>query len=94
MVDKQEFPLETKDGYMFTNVLRAMITPVPMGTPLQVGTSNTKEAGRVFVRNYTYTPKTLTPAIVSRHCRVIAYVSNSNGTDYRVHQSAQCRLVP
>ncbi len=91
MYDKQEFPDSVHENYLFTNVFRDMITSAPLGDPL--GSLTAKEAGRVYERVYSYTPKTLSPAIVPAHCRVIAWVNNNGtGGNYRVIQSKQCKL--
>lgn len=94
IVDKQEFPTTIQDNYVFTDVFRAMITNAPFGNPLQVAGSDNKEAGRLFQRIFTYKPKTITPAIVPKHCRVIAFVNTVSGSDYHVAQSVQCKMVP
>ena len=96
MYDKQEDGLTVDASYLFTDVYRGMVTSAPLGDPI-LDTMATKEAGRVYWRKYTYTPKITTPspAIVPVHCRVIAFV-NSQGTggDFHVLQSWECKLVP
>jgi len=81
--------------YLFLDVFCGMVTSAPWGDPLQVTTANNaKEAGRFFQKTYTYSLPVKSPAIVPAHCRVIAFVNNTNGTDVHVMQSAQCKFAP
>jgi hypothetical protein len=97
MVDIQEepYPINYDTFYVFTNVFRGMVTAAPLGESI-LGTMATKEAGRVYWRKYTYTPKVKHPAINPAHCRVIAFLNSPGGTtgDYHVLQSAKCNLIP
>ncbi len=101
MVDIQEivpgtaYPSGYDSTYTFTNVFRDMITSVPLGDPI-LDTMATKEKGRTFIRKYTYTPATMTPAIIPAHCRVIAFVNAPGGTggDFHILQSWKTNLVP
>ena len=90
--DKQLSSTDTIPNYLFMNVFRGSVTPEPTGTP--IGTDRPiKEQGRVYQKVFTYTPKTITPAIIPKHCRVVAYVNNpGTGGDYRVIQSVQAPL--
>jgi len=92
--DLQEFPGDVQ-SYWFMDVFRGMVTSVPAGDVLQVSAnSNTKVAGRVFQKVYSYVLPAKSPVIVPAHCRVIAFVNTANGADKHVLQSAQCKLVP
>lgn len=100
MVDKQDYPANdpnfpsgVDDNYVFTNVLRGVITSSPWGDPI-LPNITAKEAGRVSQRVYKYKPKVKSPAIVPARCRIIAFVNNVNGTDIQVMQSVQTKLVP
>lgn len=96
IIDKQEFPTELREEYDFTNVFRTMLTTVPSGDPLTVGSSHDKKAGRVFERVFTYKPadfKSSEPRLKPRNCKVIAYVNTQNGTDYHISQSTSAPLV-
>jgi thiol-disulfide isomerase/thioredoxin len=100
MVDKQEypagdpnFPSGVNEAYKFTNVLRGVVTASPWGDPI-LQNMTTKEAGRVSQMVYTYKLKTKSPAIVPAKCRIVAFVSNVNGSDIKVVQSTQAKMVP
>ncbi len=91
--DLQEFP-GVIQKYVFMDVYRGMVTAVPAGDVLQVTkNSNAKEAGRCFKKTYAYALPAKSPAIVPSNCRIIAFVSNADGADKRVLQSAQCKLM-
>jgi hypothetical protein len=93
--DKQDFPDSVHNNYVFMDVFRDMVTAQPYGEPLAVSVgNNAKEPGRVFQRVYTYKLPANTPAINPLHCRVIAFVNNTNGTDQHIMQSAQCKFAP
>ncbi len=90
--DLQEFP-SVVQNYTFMDVFRGMATKVPAGDVLQATAGNdTKEAGRFFQKVYAYKLPAKTPAIVPAHCRVIAFVNSTNGSDKHILQSAQCPL--
>jgi hypothetical protein len=94
MIDKQESGTTVDDSYLFTNVFRGMVSSEPWGDAV-LDSMAVKTAGRGYQRTYTYTPRTLTPAIVPAHCRVIAFVgAHTTTSDYHIMQSAQCKLVP
>lgn len=100
IIDKQEypssdpnFPLGVNDKYIFTSVLRDIVTASPLGDPI-LPNIPVKEPGRVCQMVYTYKPKTKVPAVVPKRCRIIAFVSNSEVNDGQVVQSAQVKLVP
>ncbi len=95
MRDYQENGLHIEADYLFTNVFRDMVTPVPGG--VEIGSDmDTKEPGRVYQKIYTYKPKprsTATePQIKPKNCKVIAFVNNWGSGNYRIVQSAQCPL--
>ena len=95
IVGLQEFPFGAIDStYTFNDVFRGMVTAVPLGDPI-LDSLDTKAAGRVLHRVYTYTLPVVTPAINPSHCRVIAFVNATGaGSDYHVFQSAQTKLAP
>lgn len=103
IIDVQEYPgypigpFESgfDTAYKFKGVFREMITAAPLGDPI-MDTMAVKQAGRVYRRTYTYTPKTTTPAIVPANCRIVAFVNsvNSASGDYRVLQAVETKLVP
>jgi hypothetical protein len=99
ITDLQEF-ITGDQTYMFMDVFRDMVTSQPWGDPLQATTgNNTKPAGQFFQRVYCsyQLPASLpstAPAINPAHCRVIAFVNCTNGTDIHVMQSAQCKFAP
>ena len=85
-------------NYLYMNVFRAMVSTPYIGDPI-LDTMTTKPKGQVYWRNYTFNPSVTgvnaTHIVNPAHCRVIAYVNNPGiGNDYRVLQSAQCRLIP
>jgi hypothetical protein len=95
MRDFQENGLHIEADYLFTNVFRDMVTPVPGG--VEIGLDRpVKEPGRVYQKIYTYKPKPRTlvgePAIKPKNCKVIAFVNNWGSGNYRIVQSAQCPL--
>lgn len=92
MVDVQAKGLVLDNNYLFLDVLREMLTTAGTGDPFLQGMA-VKQPGQVYWRKYTYKPDLakINPA----HCRVVAFVNNPGiGGDYKVLQSAQCRLVP
>lgn len=93
MVDKQSDGIHVDDNYLFLGVFRAMVTNIPAGDPI-LPAMTTKIAGQADMRTYTYSPATMVPAIVPKHCRVIAFVNSTNGTDQHILQSVQAPLVP
>ncbi len=93
MVDKQSDGIHIDETYLFLDVFRAMVTNIPAGDPI-LPALTTKIAGQADMRTYTYTPAAVVPAIVPKHCRVVAFVSSTNGTDQHILQSATAPLVP
>lgn len=93
MKDLQEFPDGVHSGYEFTDVFRDMISTPVLGDPI-LDTVATKMKGRVFKRTYYYKVKSTKPAIIPANCHVVAFISNSGGTEKRIIQSAQAKLVP
>jgi hypothetical protein len=99
MVDKHEVPKSLaypdyiNPSYLFTNVFRDMVTAVPAGDPVLDNMAE-KKAGQAYWRKYTWKPKSVTPAIVPQHCRVIAFISSTTTGDTHILQSAQTKLVP
>ncbi|MCD6011059.1 MAG: hypothetical protein K0Q79_921 [Flavipsychrobacter sp.] len=93
MTDIQEKGLITVDDYEFDNVFRALVTPVPSGSILNL---TSKDAGRVFEKAFVYKPRNITPAINQQHCRVIAFVHSPGppAANYEVFQSMQAPLRP
>ena len=79
----------TLTHYLFTNVLRNVITYVPTGDPLMVGVA-TKNPGMTEQRIYT---TGLNSKWIPAHCRVIAFVNNA-AEPYGIIQSVQCKLAP
>ncbi len=76
-------------NYVFTGVFRSMVTSVPYGDPI-APTLAVKEAGRVCQKVYSWKLK---PGLVAKHCRIIAYVTNSGGAGSDVvYQSVQIPL--
>jgi hypothetical protein len=103
IVDVQEYPgypigpFESgfDTAYKFEAVFREMITAAPLGDPI-MDTMLVKQAGRVYRRTYTYTPKATSPAIVPAHVRIVAFVNSANTAsgDYRVLQATETKLIP
>ncbi len=93
MVDRQSDGIRVDTFYMFTDVFRAMVTNIPSGDPI-LPAMTTKAAGQADMRTYTYTPAVMVPAIDPKHCRVIAFVNSTNGTDQHILQSTQAQLAP
>lgn len=106
IIDVQEYPFNDlvhpykDEEYDFVNVLRSMLTPLPLGDPI-LPSMTVKEPGRVVVRVYTFDAKkiaeqsvtpTKQPAFKPGHCRIIGYVTYAGTGSYRVLQSAQCKL--
>jgi len=96
IIDLQEFPNNKDQTYTFRDVFRDMVTAAPSGDVIQVTKgSDAKEAGRSFQYVYSNYPLPVVhPAINPAHCRVIAFVNNTNGTDLHIMQSAQCKFAP
>ena len=105
IIDVQEYPSNDPvhpggdENYVFTNVLRAVLTSLPGGDPIYANVP-AKEPGRVVIRVYKYDTKKLgertvnpakQPAMVAGHCRIIGYISAASGA-YRIMQSAQTTL--
>ncbi len=98
MVDLQEFPPGAYPGgfdpnYIFTNVCRGIVSAVPFGDPV-LDTVAVKAKGRAVKRTFNYKLKTTIPAIKPAHCRVIAFINSTSGTDLHILQSAQTKLTP
>ena len=91
MVDLQEFPDTVHSDYRFTNVFRDMVSSAPSGSPV-LDSVSTKPKGMVLKRTFNYKLKTTSPAIKPDSCHVVAFVSNNNGVDQQVVQSAQTKL--
>jgi len=79
-------------SYLFTDVFRGMVSSIPAGDPI-LDTIAVKQAGQAYKRTYIYTLPATSPAIVPKHCRVIAFINSVNGSDYHVMQSAQTSLT-
>ena len=93
MVDLQEFPDSVHSGYHFNDIFRDMVSmSIPSGDPV-LDTLPSKAKGLVFRHSYSYTPKTVTPAIKPANCRVIAFINTNVGSDMHVLQSAQTKLM-
>jgi hypothetical protein len=92
VVDAQELP--TGDtapvalNYVHQHVFRDAIT-APTGSPILTNLNN-KPAGLVYERTIKYTiPNTV---LNPDNCRIIAFVSNSDGADIEVQQAAEIHL--
>lgn len=97
MIDIQEKGITHEEHYLFTNVFRGMLTPVPAGSRL--GYATTIPAGTVFQKTFVYRPKKVRPTepvINTKNCRVIAFVHSADASvrNYQVYQSVQARLRP
>jgi Outer membrane protein Omp28 len=93
IVDFQEIATapNVDSNYLFIGIFRSMITSAPFGNPLtSADKGDVKEAGRVFQRIYSYKPKS---NLKPEHCRVVAFVNSPGGSNYRVYQSKQCKLM-
>jgi thiol-disulfide isomerase/thioredoxin len=106
IIDVQEYPSTDPvhpggdEKYLFTNVLRTMLTTVPGGDPIMPSLT-VKEPGRVVIKAYTFDTKNITdrsekadkwPAFKANHAKVVAFVTNEGGGSYRVIQSAQAAV--
>jgi hypothetical protein len=96
LIDLQDYPTEVDSFYEFEHVFRGVITDVPYGdsvlTRKILPTFPAKEAGRVYVRRYSYKPRL---DLVVKHLHAVAFVhadASKNGT--RVVQSKQVKLAP
>jgi hypothetical protein len=103
IIDVQEYPSTDPkhpggdEEYLFTNVLRTMLTTVPGGDPI-LPSQTIKEPGRVVIKAYTYDTKNITerteapakwPAFKANHAKVVAFVTNEGAGSFRVLQSVQ-----
>jgi len=77
--------------YLFTSVFRDMITSIAGQSILP--TYSIKEPGRVEQFTYNYSLPKDSPAIIPAHCRIIAFVTESDN-NRPILQSAQCKLGP
>ncbi len=100
IIDIQEYPITDPTYtsgydtfYVFKSVFRGMVSTPPFGDPI-LAKITTKNPGQGYQIHYSYKPKSIVPAIVPAHCRVIAFVNTINGSDYHVVQSVQCKLTP
>ena len=91
MYDYQEDALKTDTGYLFTNVLRDMLTPPASGISVAPTIAGTKVKKTVYIKSFLYKPTLRTPAVNPAHCRVIAFVTGADGS---VLQSVQAKLKP
>lgn len=87
IIDAQKNDLIVDSMYRHEHVLRDMLT-IATGTPIMNDLA-TKEAGRVYERTFIYTVNT---SWAPEKCRLIAFVTNNNGADKEVQQSAETHL--
>lgn len=97
LIDIQEYPSTDPvhpykdDNYVFTNVLRKMITSAPLGNPI-LDSVSVKPAGMVFQRKYNKHSLTGYNIVDPTRCKVVAFVNANTGSSYRVLQSVQTPL--
>ncbi len=93
LIDIQEDGIKFDTFYLFKDIFRDMVSTPNLGDPI-LNSMATKPAGQVYIRRYTYTPSS--SIINVGKCRVVAFINNPGGTgsDYKVLQSVQCRLIP
>jgi hypothetical protein len=87
IIDAQKNDLEIDSLYQHEHVLRDMLTSAT-GSAM-MGAVASKEPGRVYERTFIYD---VNPDWVPENCRLIAYVTNNEGTDVEVQQSAEIPL--
>ncbi|RYE21687.1 MAG: Omp28-related outer membrane protein [Sphingobacteriales bacterium] len=87
IVDVQEYADHYEDNYTFHHTLRDFITPIA-GEEMLADVA-TKEAGRVYVRTYTYNVKEEWNA---DNCAVVAFVHNNDATSKEVIQAAEAKI--
>jgi len=95
LIDLQDDGLEVDTDYHFEDVFRAKVTGIPFGdpilTPTLLPTYPIKEAGRVYVRRYTYKVKS---SWNLKHCRVVAFIHKSGASGGNtIMQSKQAPLI-
>lgn len=100
LIDVQEYPSTdpvhpgADDEYDFSSVFRGMVNTAPRGDAI-LDSVAVKEPGRTLIRTYQFKAAdsvTLNPIPTPEHCRVIAYISSTDNSDYHIVQSAQCKL--
>ncbi len=87
IIDAQKNDLKIDSEYHHQHVLRDMLTQ-PTGEGMMNDLS-VKEAGRAYDRTFVYT---VSNDWVPENCRLIAYITNNEGTDKQVQQAAEVSL--
>ena len=95
IIDLQDDALFVDSAYQFDDVLRGLVTSAPYGDPILsaklLPTYPAKEAGRVYIRRYTYPMKSKWNV---NHCKVTAFVHKDiAGGGVRVMQSKQVAIT-
>jgi hypothetical protein len=92
VIDAQEVGLSEEQNYHHQHVLRDILT-APTGTAILSGKA-IKEAGQVYERTFVYDLAAADPNNYWNpdNCRVVAYVSNNEGSDKEVIQAAEAHL--